>query len=387
MDKNTQRLRGIFENDPFGLLEIKPKVTQITSEETRLIERFKEILNFCYQNNREPEPEGSVSERTLYYRLKAIRDNKEKTKLLLEHDSCNLLEKKLENGVKSIDDILNNDYLGILDSEADNIFELKHVPKETRMPDYVASRKPCKDFENYETLLKQCQQDIKSGKRQLRPFKYEQQIEKGYFFVLKGVLLYIADIGERELIKGKINARLRCIFENGTESDMLLRSLSAELYKNGRRITEHNDKLLDKFNNITDEDQESGYIYILESKSDRSEIKAIDNLYKIGFSRIPVEERVKNAEQEPTYLMAPVSIVSVFKCYNINPQKLEQLLHNFFGNSCLNIDIYDKNGQRHTPREWFIAHISIIEEAIQLIINGKIVAYKYDSAQQIIIGK
>lgn len=387
MDKNTQKLKEIFEDDPFGLLEIKPKVNQVISEETRLIERFKEIMVFYYQNNREPESEGDVSERTLYYRLKAIRESREKIDLLLQFDSCNLLERTVENEIKSINDILNSDYLGILNSEADNIFELKHVPKETRMPDYVASRKPCKDFENYEPFLKQCQIDIKSGKRQLRPFKNEQQIEKGYFFVLKGVLLYIAEIGEKELIKGKINARLRCIFENGTESDMLLRSLSAELYKNGRRVTEHNDKLLDNFYNITDEDQESGYIYILKSNSNRTEIQTIKNLYKIGYSKIPVEERVKNAEQEPTYLMAPVSIVSIYKCYNMNPQKLEQLLHNFFGSSCLNIDIYDKNGLRHTPREWFIANISIIEEVIQLIISGKIVSYKYDSTRQVIIEK
>ncbi|MDD4564223.1 MAG: GIY-YIG nuclease family protein [Eubacteriales bacterium] len=387
MDSNSQKLKEIFEDDPYDLLEIKPKITQAKSEDSRLIDSFNEIMDFYYQYNREPDLGADISERTLYYRLKAIRENKEKTNLLLKYDSYNLLDEAVEDDVKSIDEIFSNDYFGILNCEADDVFELKHVPKETTMPEYVASRKKCTDFEKYEPLLKECQLDIKSGKRRLKPFKNEQQIEKGYFFILKGVLLYIADIGERESIKGKINARLRCIFENGTESDMLLRSLSAELYKNGRRVTEHSDRLLDNFYNITDEDRESGYIYILKTKSDRPEIKVIENLYKIGYSRIPVEERVKNAEQEPTYLMAPVSIISVYKCYNMNPQKFEQLLHNFFGNSCLNIDIYDRNGLRHTPREWFVADLSIIEEAIQLIISGKIVAYKYDSLQQIIIEK
>ena len=126
-------------------------------------------------------------------------------------------------------------------------------------------------------------------------FINEQQIQKGYFFVLKGILLYVAEVGEVEKIKGKKNARLRCIFENGTESDMLLRSLSAELYKDGRRVTEHEDHLLDGFSEITDEDEETGYIYVLRSLSNRPEISEIENLYKIGFSTIPVEQRIKNA--------------------------------------------------------------------------------------------
>ena len=124
------------------------------------------------------------------------------------------------------------------------------------------------------------------------------------------------------------------------------------------------------------------YIYILKSKSDKQEIREIRHLYKIGYSKIEVEERIKNASQEPTYLMADVRIVMVYKCYNINPQKLEQLLHNFFGGSCLSIDVTDKQGNRHTPREWFIAPLDIIEQTIQLIISGDIVKYRYDSIKE-----
>jgi hypothetical protein len=228
---------------------------------------------------------------------------------------------------------------------------------------------------------------LASGKRKLWPFKNEQQIQKGYFFVLKGILLYVAEVGEVEKINGKKNARLRCVFENGTESDMLLRSLSAELYKDGRRVTEHEDHLLDGFSEITDEDEETGYIYVLCSLSNRPEISEIENLYKIGFSTIPVEQRIKNAEKEPTYLMAPVHIVEAYQCYNMNPQKLEQLLHTFFGSSCLNLDVYDANGQRHTPREWFIAPLDIVEQAIHFVLNGDIVNYRYDPIQKVIIGR
>src|SRR5690606_23739743 len=98
-----------------------------------------------------------------------------------------------------------------------------------------------------------------------------------------------------------------------------------------------------------------------------------------------IESRVKNAEKEPTYLMAQVQIITAFQCYNMNTQKLEQLLHNFFGNSCLNIDVFDNKGMRHTPREWFIAPLAIIEQAIHMIVSGEIVQYKYDSDNERIV--
>jgi hypothetical protein len=140
-----------------------------------------------------------------------------------------------------------------------------------------------------------------------------------------------------------------------------------------------------KFSNITDKDKEEGYIYILKSKSDKPEIKTLKNLYKIGYSKATVEERTKNAAQEPTYLMADVSIVMTYKCYNMNPQKFEQLLHNFFGNSCLNVDVFDKKGKKHSPREWFIAPLDIVDQAIKLIISGDIVEYCYDSDNEQLI--
>ncbi len=161
------------------------------------------------------------------------------------------------------------------------------------------------------------------------------------------------------------------------------------LYTNGQVVSENEDKLnenfVDEFNNITAEDEEAGFIYIIKSKSANQEIQEIHNLFKIGYSKTTVEDRVKNAIQEPTYLMAEVRIVMAYKCYNMNPQKLEQLLHNFFGNSCLNIDVFDQEGNRHTPREWFIAPLAIIEQAIHYIISGDIIYYKYDSINEEII--
>lgn len=158
----------------------------------------------------------------------------------------------------------------------------------------------------------------------------------------------------------------------------MLRSLASSLYKDGRRITIHEDHLLDGFFNITADDEETGFVYVLKSLSQEPKIQQLENLYKIGFSRVPVEERIKNAENEPAYLMAPVSIVTTYQCFNMNPQKLEQLLHTFFGAACLNLDVFDKNGKRHMPREWFIASLDVVERTILLVMNGEIIKYRYN---------
>jgi hypothetical protein len=126
---------------------------------------------------------------------------------------------------------------------------------------------------------------------------------------------------------------------------------------------------------------------VLKSKSSREEIASLDNLYKIGYSRTAVAERIKHAAKEPTYLMAEVEYVAGWKCYNMNTQKFEQLIHNFFGSSCLNIDVFDEKGRRYTPREWFIAPYEVIEAAIALIISGEVVKYRYDAEEERIVGR
>lgn len=388
-NKNFDKLLEIFDDDPFGILTVKEKKSTYVCENSQLIESFNEINRFYDTNGREPEKSTNIIETKLFFRLSSIREDKEKCDILKDYDEYKLLELSKTVEVTSIEDIFNNDSLSIFDDINDNIFDVESLPKRTTMPDYIASRKVCKEFDKYEGLLKQCQRDLKEGIRKLIKFKNGQQVEEGHFFVLKGVLLYVDNVGETTIENGVKNARLRCIFENGTESDMLMRSLGAELYKDGRRVTDSDinlkKELFDKFNNVTEEDKEAGYIYILKSKSKDENISSINNLYKIGFSTTTVEERIKGAESEPTYLMAPVKIITSFKCYNMNVGKLETLLHNFFGQSCLDIEITDKHGDTHKPREWFIAPLKVIEDAIKLIINGQIINYKYDSTTQSIV--
>ena len=211
------------------------------------------------------------------------------------------------------------------------------------------------------------------------------------------MLLYLEHVDfeeeEQEFSSGKRvrkDGRTRTIFENGTESRMLYRSLYKAILANGKSVTRNfekvNEGFIERFNYITEEDEEAGYIYVLRSKSQDDRIMSIRDLFKIGYAT-NIEERIKNAEKQPTYLMAPVDYVAGWKCFNMNPQKFEQLIHNFLGNSCLDLDVYDEKGKRHFPREWFIAPIEIIEQAIEFIINGKIIKYKYDPNTLMIIEK
>jgi len=291
--------------------------------------------------------------------------------------------------INSLDDILNSDPFGLLNTnKEEDIHTLVNVPKiEKRRAetDFVARSTKLENFEEYERLFKECQKDLKGGKRKLVKFN-ERFFKKGAFFVLKGVLVYLENIEKPKKDKHhKLDARTTTIFENGTYSNMLLRSLGKGLYEDGYFVSEHEDRIMDDLNQITKEDTQNGYIYILKSLSNDDRIATKRNLYKIGFSTTDVETRIKNAKQDPTYLMADVQIIAAYEVYNVNPHKLEQLIHQFFGNSCLDINVVDGNGKLHRPREWFVAPLNVIEGAIELIVSGEIINYRYDIDSECIV--
>lgn len=395
MDRNNI-LKNIFEDDPLGLLNVKPANSPVRNEDEMLVVSFLKINDFYEKNNREPEQGGGIQEHQLYARLKSLRENPSKIEILKSHDKFGLLNFEIKI-IHSFEDIFNDDDLGILKDDSEGLFDFKHIERfdERASADFVARRKPCKDFDKYEQQFKDVQKDLKNGKRRLITFK-EENLRAGDFYVHNGVLLYLEKVDDKKEVqeyksgsRERKDGRTRVLFENGTESNLLFRSLYKALLINGKAISKNvaddNENILETFSNITEHDEEAGYIYILKSKSEKQEIKEIQNLFKIGFSKTNVEDRIKNAIQEPTYLMADVRIVMTYKCYNMNPQKFEQLIHNFFGNSCLNIDVFDKEGNRYTPREWFIAPVGIIDQAIHLIISGDIVKFKYDSTNEEII--
>ncbi len=384
MDKPQEfSLDEILADDPLCLLsEAKPRAKSF-NEDDRLLASFEEINTFIEKNGHEPKKSANMIERNLFSRLDGIRQNPEKIEYLKTYDRFNILH---QVEINSIDDILNDDAFRLLsDENNDDIFTLKNIPKEREKAEFIAKRKSCKDFEKYKELFRVVQMELSQKKRKLVKFN-EKFFEEGNFFVLKGVLSYLEKIEKVKKDKfHKLDARTRIIFENGTESNMLLRSFGKGLYEDGYFVSEHDEKVLDRLSPISDKDKKSGYIYILESLSTNDKISSIKNLYKIGYSTIPVAQRIKNAIHEPTYLMAPVKIKSVYETYNMNTQKFEQLIHRFFGKVCLNIDIFGDDGKRYTPREWFIAPFEIIEEVIYLIISEKIINYRYDDKNEKLI--
>lgn len=394
---NKKTLFDIFDDDPFGLLNVKPSNNVARNEDERLVASFGEINDFYDKHQREPKAGGGIQEHQLYSRLQSIRSHSLKIEMLKPYDVHNLLNE--QKVVTSISDIFGDDDMDLLGSDEDNLFDLKHVtlPEERASADFVAKRKSCKDFDRYEASFKAVQHDLASGKRKLLAFK-EQNLRAGDYYVHNGILLYLEQVDFKEDLQPyksgsrlRKDGRTRVIFENGTESNMLYRSLYKGLLANGKSVSENEDKaneiFYERFGSINEKDQDTGYIYVLKSKSTNPNIASIRHLYKIGYSTTKVEERIKNSHQEPTYLMADVSIIIVYNCYNMNPQKLEQLMHNFFGRWCLNLDVFDEFGQRHTPREWFIAPLYIIEQAIQLIISGEIVKYRYNGDIEEIVEK
>jgi len=379
-------LKKILNEDPLGIL--KNRIVQPITVDQRLKKSFEEINKFIDDKGNEPTESTDIAERKLFSRLKQLRKDFDKASTLRDLDRHNLLVYVKE--IKSVDDILENDVLGLLDDGPENIFNLKNIPTEKIKTDFVARRKPCKNFKDYEDKFKEIQKDIKEGNRKLIIHK-EHHLKEGRYFVLDGILLFLEKI-EDPVIKefndksqGKrkrLDPRIRCIFENGMESNMYLRSLGKELYNNGSTVIQSNEEAVIEFNKgfstITDQDKETGNIYILSSLSEKPEIQSIKNLYKIGYSTTSVEKRTENAENETTFLMAPVKIVSSYKTFNLNPQKFEDVIHQFFSERCLDIKIADKDGNYKKPKEWYIAPIKVIEQVIELIINREIQNYKFD---------
>jgi len=213
----------------------------------------------------------------------------------------------------------------------------------------------------------------------------------GDFFILGGQVVYVAEKGEEiKAPNGSTDARLRVIYSNGTESNLLLRSLQRALYKDdaGRRLTDPNVGNL--FSETAEKDDiESGTIYVLRSKSEHPTVSANrDVLHKIGVTGGDVKQRIANAELEPTYLMAGVEIVATYQLFNINRTKLENVIHRVFGPARLDIEIKDRFGNPVTPREWFLVPIFVVDEAVERIKDGTIPQYIYEpkSARLVEVG-
>jgi hypothetical protein len=257
---------------------------------------------------------------------------------------------------------------------------LKHVRStaEKKAVDEVANREKCEDFSKFKPLFEMVQKELDSGLRETRPFEMKAEIEKGRFFIVGGQKAYVTEKGETITNEqGRTDARLRVIFDNGTESNMLMRSLQRALNKDGagRRITDPSAGPLFSDQTI-DGDEASGIIYVLRSKSDHPLVTENRELvHKIGVTNM---KRIAGAQLQPTFLMANVEVVATYELYNINRSKLENLIHRIFEPARLEIEIMDRFGRPVVPREWFLVPLFVINDAVEKIRDGTITGYHYD---------
>lgn len=373
------KLDDFFDNpeyaDLLGDAEGKTAKSSSNAELDRLLEAYNAVKEFYDKYGRLPEKSKDFNERRVFSKYNGLINNPDAIEALREHDTLGILKTK---EYTSLDDALDDPELAeLLGSKPLDMFTLKHVKKH-EAPEYVARRKKCENFQDYEHLFKKCHEDLKSGRRQVEEFKRTAFIEKGKFYILKGMICYIYSVGETKKTYNRVlDGRLRVIFENGTESDLLMESLRKALYaEKGLTVTVPDDEVFDP---TVVEDIEGGTVYVLSSLSENEKVKSLENFYKIGFTAGSVEERIANAESEPTYMYAPVKVVAEYEILNARAQGVEKLLHRFFAGANLDIEV---NGVQ--PREWFKVPLDQIDRAINLVISGQIIHYHYNVQKQLI---
>ena len=406
-----------FEN-MFAALPDVANPTQRVSVDAKTREVFDQVNAFVARYGREPEDldEAEYKERSLARKLKRIRSQTHMRDGLLEIDQLGLLgvnttvEETSTSGAQAapkqsssvpehepiiateeelagyevpddfayIFDALDTDFEGPSD-----IFNLRHIQtydQAISQAEYTSQREPCPNFNEYKPLFERVNSELKNGMREPLQFRNEQEIKQGQFFILNGVMVYVVEVGELFEKNNKKNARMKVIFSNGTQGKNLLRSLATELYKdpNGRRISDP--RVGGLFSGIADDDDiGTGVVYVLQSLSTQPAVSENRTLlHKIGVTKGSVQQRIANAENEPTYLLASVKVVAEFEIYNIKAQSIEKLLHAYFDKARAEITIADRFGKPVKSREWFMLPRSVIKEAVDKLIDGSLGATVYD---------
>lgn len=417
-------------DDIFNALPDVGKPTERVSVDAKTREAFEQICGFFSEHGREPEDteEANYEERSLAKKLSRIRSQNGMRDSLRELDAYELLagntpqheprsdgtieERPPEsNSARSLDSepiIASEDELAeaefpddlssIFDAmdESDegtvDIFNMKHVQSYNQtfsQADYTSQREPCPNFHEFKPLFDQVNIELKNGMREPLQFRNEQEIKQGQFFILNGVMVYVAEVGEFYEKNGKKNARLKVVFSNATQGNNLLRSLATELYKdpNGRRISDP--RVGGLFSGIAEEDDiGTGIVYVLQSLSNQPKVAEHRNLlHKIGVTTGSVQHRIGNAENEPTYLLAPVKVVAEFEIYNIKARSIEKLLHAYFDKARAEITIPDRFGKSVKSREWFMVPRSAIKEAVDRLVDGSLGETYFDPSSAQIVRK
>jgi len=377
-----------------------------SAKDQRVVAGFEEIERFVEEHGRLPQhgENNDIFERLYAVRLDRLRASGECREVLKGRDSRGLLDFSSHEGGSSIlredpaeyrvstsvlDDPSDEELLAALREDEDSlgdITELKHVrtAAEKRAAEEIAQRTPCAEFEKFRPYFERVEREIKMGLCQTQRISADNRsIEERDFFILNGISLYVAEVGEPlKTTANEVDRRLRLIFANGTESNLLLRSLQRAFYDDptARRVVVSMEAAQLTFGGeLEPDDVEAGTIYILRSKSEHPFV--VQNrtvLHKIGVTGGDVKARIANAKKDPTYLLADVEIVATFKLANINRKKLEALLHKFFSGARLDFELKDRFGFDVTPREWFLVPLPVIEELVHRLIDGTIGDYRYE---------
>ena len=360
-----------------------------SAKEQRIIAGFEEIERFVEESGRPPEhgENRDIFERVYAVRLDRMRESAECREVLRDLDARGLLRAGEDNNSSRVkeepSDVELLDALGVEADPIGDIKQLVHVRprEEIKAAEEVAQRNPCNDFDEFKPIFERVQRQLDAGERHTLKYQDNAGVKKGDLFILDGQKVIVADMGDSFVSDyGRPDRRLRVVYDNGTESDLLVRSLQRALNKDkaSRRITDPD--LGPLFSDDEEKDDlPAGHIYVLRSKSEHpfvAENRSV--IHKIGVTGGDVKSRVANAKKDPTYLLADVEVVTTFKLSNINRKRLEALLHKFFGNARLDLELKDRFGAGVEPREWFLVPLPVIEEAIQRLKDGSIGNYRYD---------
>ena len=377
---NFDKFDELFTGEDADMFKPKAK-KHVATPDSRLIESFTEITDFVKAQGHLPIDNGGVmpdeiKEASLAVRLAAIRADKKQVEILADYDELGLLE--FDKAPESFDELF---------SEADGLFDgggifdigkLPRVAVVDKQAGDIAKRRPVENFEPYEALFNAVNAKLESGEKKLTKFHNVSEIVLHGFYVIEGLMCYVDSIGEAKEVFGRQKERLRVIFVNGKESDMYLRTLASQLYEASGFSVVDSEHVA-----TVDDGAAVGRIYILESLSEDPKIKTVANLHKIGVTHTTVEERVKNAAIEPTYLMAPVKIVEDYRLTGeYNPQKVEALIHEVFRAAQVDVGVIGPDGNYYSAIEWYSVPLAAINEAISLIDSGDIVDYHYNPSTQ-----
>ncbi len=383
--------------DALGV-EVAPlKASSRTPHEERIIAGFEDILRFHQAYGRAPlHGEGrDIFERLYAVRLDQLRKLPEAQTLLAGLDGPGLLSgaAAAQPDVDDLDEDALLAELGIGDkpTDQDDITVLRYVRSsvEKRAAEEIADRTPCADFDKFQPLFEQVERELKAGVRITLRFGRDTSIASGNYFIVGGQLAYVAEVGETiKAPNGESDARLRVIYANGTESNLLRRSLQRALYKDetGRRLTDPDMGPL--FGDAPEPDDiETGTIYVLRSLSSHPFVAEHRELiHKIGVTGGKVESRIAGAEKDATYLLAGVEVVAIYTLHNLNRTKLENIFHRLFGAAQLDLTIEDRFGNPVKPREWFLVPLHVIDEAVRRIRDGSITEVIYDPETARLVG-